>query len=122
MSVRRVVPDVQCPPETMAVNRDFYGRLGLTEVMNMGWVMTMASPGNPTAQIIFMTSDATSPRDPDVSIELADPAAVDTAYAAMRAAGAEIVHPVQDEEWGVRRFMVTDPNGKVVNVLAHFDQ
>ena len=37
----------------------------------------------------------------------------------MRDNGAEIVHPLQDEEWGVRRFFVRDPNGRVVNVLSH---
>jgi hypothetical protein len=26
---------------------------------------------------------------------------------------------LQDEEWGVRRFFVRDPNGRVVNVLSH---
>ncbi len=40
-------------------------------------------------------------------------------YAAVRGSGAEIVHPLRDEEWGVRRFFVRDPNGRVVNVLGH---
>ncbi|MFD9077012.1 VOC family protein, partial [Streptomyces lasiicapitis] len=44
---------------------------------------------------------------------------VDAAYAAMRASGAENVHPFREEEWGVRRFFVRDPNGRVVNVLSH---
>ena len=34
-------------------------------------------------------------------------------------AGYEIVHPLTDEPWGVRRFFVRDPNGKVVNILSH---
>ena len=29
------------------------------------------------------------------------------------------VHPVTDEEWGVRRFFFRDPDGNVVNVVAH---
>ena len=33
--------------------------------------------------------------------------------------GAEIVHPLTDEPWGVRRFFVRDPDGHVVNVLEH---
>jgi uncharacterized glyoxalase superfamily protein PhnB len=44
---------------------------------------------------------------------------VDAVHDAMRAAGAEIVHPLTDEPWGVRRFFVRDPSGKVVNVLTH---
>ena len=46
-------------------------------------------------------------------------APVDAVYAAVRAAGAEIVHPITDEEWGVRRFFVRAPDGKVVNVVSH---
>lgn len=114
MSVRRVVPDIRS--EAMEDSRDFYGLLGLEEVMNMGWVMTLASPSNPTAQVIFMSSDETAPVQPDMSVEVDD---VDAVYAAVVDSGAQIVHPLQDEEWGVRRFFVLDPNGCVVNVLSH---
>ncbi|MFJ5234720.1 VOC family protein [Kitasatospora sp. NPDC088391] len=119
MAVRRVVPNVRVAREGeagQAENREFYGRLGFEEVMNHGWIMTLAAPGSPTAQLSFMTRDATAALVPDVSVEVED---VDAAYAAMRAAGAEIVHPLSDEEWGVRRFFVRDPNGRVVNVLGH---
>lgn len=44
---------------------------------------------------------------------------VDTAYAAVRESGAEFAHPPQDEEWGVRRFWVRDPDGRMVHVPAH---
>jgi uncharacterized glyoxalase superfamily protein PhnB len=114
MSVRRVVPDVRS--NAMEESRDFYGLMGLEEVMNLGWVMTLASPSNPTAQLILMSRDATAPVPPDISIEVDD---VDAVYAAMLDSGAEIVHPLQDEEWGVRRFFVVDPNGRVVNVVSH---
>ena len=36
-----------------------------------------------------------------------------------RRRGYEIVHPLTEEPWGVRRFFVRDPNGVVVNVVAH---
>lgn len=84
--------------------------------MNHGWIMTLASPSAPTAQISFMTDDRTAPVVPDMSVEVDD---VDAVYAAVRESGAEIVHPLQNEEWGVRRFFVRDPNGRVVNVLGH---
>ncbi|MDN3059308.1 VOC family protein [Streptomyces sp. SRF1] len=114
MAVRRVVPNVQS--QAMAENREFYGLLGLEEVMNLGWIMTLASPTAPTAQISVMIGDKTAPVVPDLSVEVDD---VDAAYAAMRESGAEIVHPLRDEEWGVRRFFVRDPNGRVINVLGH---
>ncbi|MFJ8846962.1 VOC family protein [Streptomyces cyaneofuscatus] len=114
MTVRRVMPLVQS--EAVRESREFYGLLGFEEVMNHGWIMTLAPPSNPAAQISIITSDATAPVTPDLSVEVDD---VDAAYAVVRESGAEIVHPLQDEEWGVRRFMVRDPNGRVVNVLSH---
>ncbi|MGW6897445.1 MULTISPECIES: VOC family protein [unclassified Streptomyces] len=114
MAVRRVVPNIQS--EALQESRAFYGLLGLEEVMNHGWIMTLASPSAPTAQVSFMTDDRTAPVVPDMSVEVDD---VDAAYAVVRDSGAEILHPLQDEEWGVRRFFVRDPNGRVVNVLGH---
>ncbi|GAT70238.1 glyoxalase [Planomonospora sphaerica] len=114
MSARRIVPNIQS--EALEENAEFYGLLGLEEVMNHGWIVTLASPSAPGAQVSIMTRDRTAPVAPDMSIEVDD---VDAAYAAMRDSGAEIVHPLQDEEWGVRRFFVRAPDGRVVNVLGH---
>ncbi|AQZ63663.1 Lactoylglutathione lyase [[Actinomadura] parvosata subsp. kistnae] len=114
MSVRRVMPDIRS--EAMEESRDFYALLGFEEVMNLGWVMTLASPTTPTAQVTFISQDRSAPVVPDLSVEVDD---VDAAYAAVQASGAEIVHALRDEEWGVRRFFVRDPNGRVVNVLSH---
>ncbi|MEW2275459.1 glyoxalase [Streptomyces griseofuscus] len=114
MTVRRVMPVIHSA--ATEESRDFYGLLGFEEVMNLGWVMTLASPSAPTAQISVVSTDRTAPVTPDMSIEVDD---VEAAYAAMRASGAEIVHPLRDEEWGVRRFFVRDPSGRVINVLSH---
>ncbi|MGR6920071.1 VOC family protein [[Actinomadura] parvosata] len=114
MSVRRVMPDIRS--EAMEESRDFYALLGFEEVMNLGWVMTLASPTAPTAQVTFISQDRSAPVVPDLSVEVDD---VDAAFAAVQASGAEIVHTLRDEEWGVRRFFVRDPNGRVVNVLSH---
>jgi catechol 2,3-dioxygenase-like lactoylglutathione lyase family enzyme len=117
VSIRRVVPNIRTDSkESMAQSRDFYGLLGFEEVMNMGWVATVASPANPTAQVSFFTEERTAPVVPDMSVEVED---VDAVYAEVVASGAEIVRGIQDEEWGVRRFFVRDPNGRVVNVLTH---
>ncbi|MEU2795012.1 VOC family protein [Streptomyces sp. NPDC007117] len=114
MTIRRVVPNLRT--DAVEENRDFYGLLGFEEVMNLDWITTVASPSGPQEQISFMTHDLTGPVVPDLSVEVDD---VDAVYAAVRARGAEIVHPLQDEEWGVRRFFVRDPDGRVVNVLSH---
>lgn len=117
MTIRRIVPNVHVGSgDAREANRDFYGLLGFEEVMDMGWVTTMASPANPTAQISFFTEERTAPVVPDLSVEVEN---VDTVYAQVVASGAEIVRDIRDEAWGVRRFFVRDPSGHVVNVLSH---
>ncbi len=109
------MPDFQA--EDPAASAAFYADVvGLEVVMDMGWIVTLAAPDNPAAQLSLMREDATAPVQPDVSIEVGD---VDAAFAAAQHRGAEIVHPLTDEPWGVRRFFVRDPDGKVVNVLSH---
>ncbi|MFI6868536.1 VOC family protein [Nocardia sp. NPDC050406] len=113
MTIRRVVPDLRT--DDMARSRAFYRELGFEEVMDLGWVVTLASPSNPTAQVLLFAPNDEEPH-PDMSVEVDD---VDAAHAAMVAAGAEIVYALRDEPWGVRRFFVRDPNGKIVNVVSH---
>ena len=115
MTVRRVVPDL--PSDGPRRAGEFYSRvLGLRTVMDMDWIVTLADPETGRHQISLMSHDATAPVAPSLSVEVDD---VDGAYAAAVAAGAEIVHPLTDEPWGVRRFFVRDPDGNVVNVLSH---
>lgn len=115
MGVRRVVPDFHAADP--AASTEFYvGVLELEVAMDLGWIVTFAAPGNPAAQISVMREDASAPVQPDASIEVDD---VDAAHAAAVRLGCEIVHPLTDELWGVRRFFVRDPSGKVLNVLSH---
>jgi uncharacterized glyoxalase superfamily protein PhnB len=44
---------------------------------------------------------------------------VNAAYESAVRLGAEIVHPLTDEPWGVRRFFVRDPDGHVLNIVSH---
>jgi predicted enzyme related to lactoylglutathione lyase len=114
MRVRRVVPDLHGEP---AASREFYENvIGLELGMDLGWIMTFGSTSNETAQLTVMSEDATAPVSPDVSIEVED---VDAVHAKAVERGYEIVHPVTDEPWGVRRFFVRDPNGAVINVMTH---
>jgi len=115
MNVRRIVPDLH--GENPAAGRAFYAEvLGLELAMDHGWIATFVAPDNPAAQISVMSEDATAPVRPDVSIEVDD---VDRAYAAAERLGCEIVHPLTDEPWGVRRFFVRGPSGHVLNILTH---
>jgi len=96
--------------------REFFGFLGLTEErMNLGWVVRFTSPGS-GACVQVVTRDATAPEDSALTIKVDD---VDAAYEEARRRGHEIVHPLTDEPWGIRRFFVRSPDGQVVNVAQH---
>jgi catechol 2,3-dioxygenase-like lactoylglutathione lyase family enzyme len=114
VSIRRAVPDVHGDP---AASRSFYENvIGMELVMDMGWIATFKSPIQGPVELSVMSRDATAPVTPDVSIEVAD---VDAVHARAVDDGYEIVHPLTDEPWGVRRSFVRDPNGAVINVLRH---
>ena len=110
-----MVPDL--PSRSPEDAKGFYARvLGLEPVMDHGWIVTLAPPDRPDLQISLMSHDETAPVVPSVSVQVDD---VDAAYAAAVREGAEIVHPLTDEPWGVRRFFLRDPDGNVINVLSH---
>jgi catechol 2,3-dioxygenase-like lactoylglutathione lyase family enzyme len=115
MAVRRIVPDLHAADP--AAGREFYEDvLGLELVMDLGWIVTYGAPGAAATQLSVMAEDAGAPVRPDVSVEVDD---VDAAHAAAVHTGCEIVHPLTDEPWGVRRFFVRGPTGAVINVLGH---
>lgn len=117
MTVRRVVTDLTVSGSDLGPATDFYTRVvGMRVAMDHGWIRTLVDPGDSNVQLSLMTHDATAALPPAFSVEVDD---VDAAYAACQARGDEIVHPLTDEEWGVRRFFVRDPAGTVVNVLSH---
>ncbi|HEY6759560.1 MAG TPA: VOC family protein [Baekduia sp.] len=115
MAVKRIVADLHAGDP--GASRGFYEQVvGLEVAMDHGWIVTFAAPGDHRVQLSVMAQDASAPVAPDVSIEVDD---VDAAHAAAVARGDEIVHPLTDEPWGVRRFFVRDPSGKVINILTH---
>jgi catechol 2,3-dioxygenase-like lactoylglutathione lyase family enzyme len=115
MSVRRIVPNINAADPS--ASKSFYeGVLGLSVAMDMGWIVTFASPSNPTAQLSVVASDSRDEPHADISVEVAD---VDACHKAAQLKGFPIVYPLTDEAWGVRRFFVRDPNGTIVNVVTH---
>jgi uncharacterized glyoxalase superfamily protein PhnB len=88
--------------------------LGFEVAMDMRWVMTVASPTNPSAQVTIVGNDDMAA--PGISVEVAD---VDAVHAKAVEQGLEISYPLSDEEWGVRRFMLREPSRTIVNVLSH---
>jgi len=89
--------------------------LGLDVLMDHGWIATLGNKGG-APQFSLMDRDRTAPVNPVASLEVDD---VDRAHEQATALGLEIVYPLTDEPWGVRRFFFRDADGNVVNVLAH---
>jgi catechol 2,3-dioxygenase-like lactoylglutathione lyase family enzyme len=96
MSIKRVVPDVVS--ERMDDSRKFYTDfLGFDVAMDMGWVLTFASPDNPTAQVTVVQGGEKAMPQPNMSIEVED---VDAVHAKALELGLPIVYPITDEPWG----------------------
>jgi uncharacterized glyoxalase superfamily protein PhnB len=112
VTISRAVPNIRSdrPTET----RDFFTELGFEVAMDLEWVVTLASPTNASAQVTIIAND--DPAAPGISVEVDD---VDAVHARAVERGLEITYTLRDEEWGVRRFMLREPSGTIVNVLSH---
>jgi catechol 2,3-dioxygenase-like lactoylglutathione lyase family enzyme len=113
VTISRAVPNIRS--DRPADTRDFFVDLfGFEVAMDLDWVMTLASPDDPAVQITIISSDDMAA--PGITVGVAD---VDAVHAKAVERGLEIAYPLRDEEWGVRRFMLRDPSGTVVNVVSH---
>jgi uncharacterized glyoxalase superfamily protein PhnB len=114
MGVRRIKPNILS--ERFDESRAFYNDvIGLGGGDGLDWILFFGTD-QPEVQLSVMKLDIKAQIHPDVSIEVDD---VDEVYERAQAAGTEIVYPLTDEEWGLRRFFVRDPNGAVINVTQH---
>jgi hypothetical protein len=69
VAIHRTVPNIRSdrPAET----RDFFVKLfGLEVAIDLGWVATVASPTNPSAQVTIVGKD--DPAAPGISVEVED--------------------------------------------------
>ena len=113
MTIGRAVPNIRS--DRPADTREFFvDLLGLDVMMDLGWIVTVASPANRSAQVSIISND--DPSAPGISVGVDD---VDAVHARAMEQGFEIVYPLRDEEWGVRRFMLREPSGTIVNVVSH---
>lgn len=118
--MRRIVPDLHTSAELIGETTRFYRDiLGMVVAMDIGWIVNLSSPDNPTAQLQLLTDDASAPVTPNVSIEVDD---LDAVLQRALKDGADIVYGPAYEPWGVRRFFVRDPSGAVINVMVHAER
>ena len=90
--------------------------LGLDLLMDHGWIQTYGSQDTMAIQISFASEGGSGTPVPDLSIEVDD---IDEAFRRMKGAGFSIEYGPANESWGVKRFYVRDPFGKLINILAH---
>ncbi len=115
MAVKRIVANIVAAKVDLAER--FYGAvLGMNVVMDLGWIVTFASEGSATPQISFATEGGSSTPVPDISIEVDNLSEV---HDRATAAGFAIAYGPVREPWGVTRFYLRDPFGRLINVLAH---
>lgn len=115
MTVLRIVANI----ETRHVERAkaFYEDvLGMRIVMDHGWIVTFASDGEMTPQISIASEGGSGTAVPDLSVEVDD---LDDVHRRALAEGFPVEYGPMREPWGVRRFYVRDPFGRLVNILAH---
>jgi catechol 2,3-dioxygenase-like lactoylglutathione lyase family enzyme len=119
VTIRRAIPNL--PVDDLAASREFYaGFLGFDVAMDEPGFTMFASPSNRTAQVTI--ADKHNPgqdrgvSEANISVEVSD---VDALHAEAVRRGLEIVYPLTDEPWGIRRFFVKDPDGTVINVAQH---
>jgi uncharacterized glyoxalase superfamily protein PhnB len=90
---------------------------------HQGWYIQMASPTNPQLQIGIMRREHEftpkafqhSAQGVIISVQVED---VDATYAAVLKRGFRIAQELSEESFGMRRFMVADPNGLLVNMFS----
>ena len=115
MTVRRIVANVGTGEPALA--RAFYHDvLELDLLMDHGWIATYGLNQEAKGQVSFASEGGSGTAVPDLSIEVDD---LDSTLARMVNAGFLPEYGPVDEPWGMRRFYVRDPFGKLVNILTH---
>lgn len=115
MRINRITANI----ETSDINRAdafYHDVLGLDRIMDHGWIRTYGSNSKMTIQISVASEGGSGTPVPDLSIEVDS---IETAIMRVKKAGIPIEYGPQSEPWGVRRFFIRDPFGKLINILQH---
>lgn len=115
MAVRRVVPNI-ATDRTDAAKAFYQDLLGMDVVMDHGWIITFAGSGHAAPQISFAAEGGSGTPVPDFSIEVDNLTEI---HGRLLAAGFAPEYGPVTEPWGVERFFVRDPFGRLLNILSH---
>ena len=115
MAVKRIVANIATTD--VACVRQFYEDIfGLDALMDLGWIATLGASAEMQIQLSVASEGGSGTHVPDLSIEVDD---LDAVLRRAIAAGHAPIYGPANEPWGVRRFYLRDPAGKVINVLQH---
>ena len=115
MQVLRIAANLESADVTVA--QAFYHQiLGLEVLMDHGWIRTYGNVSKMQVQVSVAAEGGSGTAVPALSIEVDD---LDEALARIRLARVPIEYGPVLEPWGVRRFYVRDPFGRLINILIH---
>ncbi|MFL1467594.1 VOC family protein [Marinobacter sp. HN1S83] len=115
MKVKRIVTNIAATNPSEA-DRFYEAIFGLKIVMDHGWIRTYSSGEEMTTQVSVASEGGSGTPVPDLSIEVDS---LDAALERVKNEEIKIEYGPASEPWGVRRFYVRDPFGKLINVLQH---
>ncbi|WP_068830690.1 VOC family protein [Pseudomonas sp. BMS12] len=115
MQVKRIIANLPAPEPSM-VDEFYRDILGLELAMDHGWIRTYAGSAKMTVQVSIASQGGSDTPVPDLSIEVDD---LDEALRRVQHSGISLEYGPVSEPWGVRRFYVRDPLGKLINILQH---
>ena len=115
MIVKRIIANI-ATEDIDSVQQFYLDLFDLDVIMDHGWIMTLASIESAVVQMSIAVEGGSGTPVPDLSIEVDD---VDAAYTRAQLLNINIVYEITNEPWGVRRFYIRDPAGKLLNILSH---
>ena len=113
--VLRIVTNIKAANLEGAV--EFYRDIFELELlMDQGWIQTWGNESKAPAQISIATEGGSGTEVPDISIEVRD---IEETLRRVKNSGVSIDYGPVVEPWGVERFYIRDPFGKLINVMQH---
>jgi len=113
MAVTRIVANLTSP-DPIALAKFYQEVFELDLPFEMGWIAFLSKDSTQKIELHTASEGGSGTDLPVISIGVDD---LDTAEAAVRDAGAEVVYGPATEDWGLRRFFFRDPAGNLVNVV-----
>ena len=126
MAIQRVFASVFT--DHLQESRDFWvGMLGFGVTFESNWFIQLAAPGDAALELGLLLRDHETvpaefqryPQGGLVTVVVDD---VDVVHAEALRRGARIVEPPTDMFYGLRRMLVTDPNGQLVDISSVLDR